>query len=212
MAGSYLPYARISTGNVQTTLDATAKNPVGGLWAPPVPYPTTATFSATAGVSTPGYGAPPIFKYVYFYDAAALTGTAQIAPAPVYYIDESFTTVTPNAADAYFTTGGAAVAGYWMPNTTALGTSNTAAQWYAQFIQSYGWIQIAGFLPGALEATTVGSNAQGNYIEGLATGSWASTTNVALQTSGRILGIQWSVAAGGVYDVLVGGYQSFWGS
>ena len=47
---------------------------------------------------------------MYFYDAAALTGTAQVAPAPVYWIDESFTTVTPNAADAYYTTTGACVA------------------------------------------------------------------------------------------------------
>ena len=31
MAANYLPYARVTTGNPQTTLDAAAKNPVGAI-------------------------------------------------------------------------------------------------------------------------------------------------------------------------------------
>lgn len=212
MPGSYLPYAKVSTGNVQTTLDAAAKNPIGGLYAPPVPYPTTATFSTTAAASTSGYGAPPIFKYVYFYDAAALTGTMQAAPAPVYYIDESFTTVTGNAADAYYTTGGACVAGYLMPNTTALGTSNTGAAWYLQLSQSYVWIQIAGFLPGAYAPTTLTGAGQGSQIYGASTGSWTSIVNTTLAASSRTLAIQWTAIASSACDVLVGGDGAFWGS
>lgn len=210
MAGNYLPYARVTTGNPQTTLDATAKNPVGAIWAPPSPY-NGATFSTTATVSTAGLGAPPVFKYVYFYDAAALTGTAQIAPAPVYWIDESFSTVTPNAADAYSTLLGACVAGYWMPNTTALGTSNSASAWYLQFSQAYGWIQIGGFLPGALAPSTSTNPAIGSLITGLTTGSWASQV-INTSTPNGVLGRQWSAIASGVCDVLVGAYSSFWGS
>ena len=206
----YNPYTRVSSGNVQTTLDSTARNTVGSIYSPPPP--STSLFSTTAGSSTPGYGAQPVYKYVYFYDAAALTGTMQAAPAPVYYIDESFTTVTGNAADAYFTTGGACVAGYLMPNTTALGSSNTGAQWYLQLSQSYCFIQIGGFLKGALAPTTLTSAGQGSAITGAATGSWTSITTTTAPASSRVLGIQWTAIASSACDVLVGGLTSFWGS
>lgn len=198
----YQPYPRFA--NPLTQLDATAKNPLGCIYSPPANQGLPAT--------TKGLGAQPVYKYVYFNDPNALTGSAQIAPAPVYYIDESFTTVTSNAANAFFTTGGACVAGYWMPNTTALGASQTAAQWYAQFVQSYGWLQIGGLLVGGLAPSTVGSNAAGNYITGLTTGSWVSTTNASQPVSSRVLGVQWTSITGGLCDVLVGGDSAFWGS
>jgi hypothetical protein len=218
----YGPYPRF--GNPQTQLDSSAKNPLGFVYSPPwgqydaVSFGTTPVFSTTAGGSTAGYGAPPVFKYVYFYDASATTGTAQSAPAPVYWIDESFTTVTSNAADAYFTTNGGAIAGYWMPNTTALGgtSTTTAAQYYAQFVQSYGWIQIGGLVSGAYVSTPTAA-AQGNVIYGAATGSWASVVNtntasVAANVS-RYLGVQWSAISNTNYcDVLVNGDSMFWGS
>lgn len=211
----YGPYPRFA--NPTTQLDTTAKNPLGFVYSPPwgtysSASSSTPVFSTTAGSSTAGYGAPGIYKYVYFYDASALTGTVQAAPAPVYYIDESFTTVTGNAADAYFTTGGAMVAGYLMPNATSLGTSLTGAQWYAQLSASYCWIQVGGFLPSALVPSTLGSNAAGNVIQGLTTGSWTSTSNTTLQASGRVLGIQLQASAASLVDVLVGGQSTFWGS
>ena len=206
----YTPYYRVMTGNVATTLDPTARNVVGSIYSPPPS--SSAVFSTTAGASTAGFGAQPVYKYVYFYDAADLTESMQAAPAPVYYIDESFTTVTGNAADAYYTTGGACVAGYLMPNTTALGTSNTAAQWYTQLLQSYVFIQIGGLLQGALQPSTRTGAGTGSYITGLATGEWASLVNTSVATSSRILGIQWTAIASGLCDVLVGGYTSFWGS
>jgi len=216
----YGPYARFA--NPTTQLDSTAKNPLGLVYSPPwgtysnVSGVSSPVFSTTASASTAGYGAPGIFKYVYFYDASALTGTAQSAPAPVYWIDESFTTVTSNAADAYFTTNGNCVAGYWMPNTTALGSSYTAAQWYAQFVQSYGWIQVGGFLSQAY-VSTVTAAALGNPIYGANTGSWASIVAAASTASSagvsRYLGVQWSAAtATNYFDVLVNGDAMFWGS
>jgi len=204
--------------NPQTQLDSSAKNQLGTVYSvPPGVYSnvsgvSTPVFSTTAGSSTAGFGAPSVFKYVYFYDASALTGTMQNAPAPVYWIDESFTTITGNAADAYYTAGGACVAGYLMPNTTALGTSNTGAQWYAQLSQSYVWIQTAGFLSQAYAPTTQTSAGQGNYIYGATTGSWASIVNTSVANSSRVLGIQWTAIASSLCDVLVGGYTTFWGS
>jgi hypothetical protein len=97
-----------------------------------------------------------------------------------------------------------------MPNTTALGTSQTAAQWGTQFQQSYGWIQIGGFLAGGW-APTAGAAAIGNFITGLATGDWSSTSAATI-TAGRLLGIQYSAVAASICDILVGGYQTFWGS
>ena len=210
----YTPYVRFA--NPQTQMDPSAKNTVGSIYSPP-PGTYTATgsgptFSTTAGSSTPGYAAPPVFKYVYFYDALALTGTMQAAPAPVYYTDESFTAVTGHADDAYFTTGGACVAGYLMPNTTALGTSNTGAQWYAQLSQSYVWIQVGGFLSQALQPSTRTGAGTGSYITGLTTGDWVSLVNTSVANSSRVLGIQWTAIVNGLCDVLVGGYTSFWGS
>jgi len=212
----YGPYARFN--NPTTQLDSTAKNPLGLVYSPPwgaytnVSGVSTPVFSTTASSSTAGYGAPGIFKYVYFYDASALTGSAQAAPAPVYWIDESFTTVTSNAADAYFTTLGACIAGYWMPNSTALGgtSTTTAAQYYLQFVQSYGWIQIGGFLSQAYAPTTQTSAGQGNPIYGLTTGSWASVVN---GVSGcRWMAIQWTAISNSLCDVLINGDSMFWGS
>lgn len=209
----YTPYVRFA--NPQTQLDPSAKNTPGSIYSPPpgVYSPSTSqpVFSTTAAASTPGYGAPCVFKYVYFYDASALTGTAQIAPAPVYWIDESFTTVTPNAADAFYTTGGGMIAGYWMPNTTALGTSLTAANWYLQMVQSYGWIQIGGFLPGAL-GPSAGTAGVGNFIWGAATGSWASTGGTTMGANEVVLGRQLTAVASTLCDVLVAGFTTFWGS
>jgi hypothetical protein len=148
---------------------------------------------------------------VYFNDANALTGTAVQAPAPVYFIDESFTTVTANAANAYYTTGGACVAGYWMPNTTALGTSQTAAQWYAQFIGSYGWIQLAGFGSQFYAPTTLTGAGQGSTIYGALTGSWTSIVATTQAASSRVIGTQWTTIVNSLCDILTGG-DSFWGS
>lgn len=209
----YTAYARFA--NPQTQLDPTAKNQVGSIYSPPpgvyTNYTSGPTFSTTAGASTPGFGAPAVFKYVYFYDANALTGTMQAAPAPVYWIDESFTTVTGHAADAY-SSAAASVAGYLMPNTTALGSSNTGAQWYLQLSQSYVWIQIGGFLSQALAPTTQTSAGIGNPIYYSTGTDWASTVNTTVAASSRQMGTQWSAIANSLCDVLVGGNSTFWGS
>lgn len=208
----YTPYVRFA--NPQTQLDPTAKNTPGSIYSPPPGTYSSSTsqpvFSTTASASTPGYGAPGVFKYVYFYDAAALTGTMQAAPAPVYWTDESYTTVTGNAANAWITTGGAMIAGYLMPNTTALGSSLTGANWYLQLSQSYCWIQIGGFLGAAYGPTTGG--AVGDYIIGLTNGSWSSSGVTTISASSRVLGYQLTAVASSLCDVLVGGLTTFWGS
>lgn len=192
----YQPYVRISNGdNVLTTLDAAARNPVGCIYSPPA--------GMGLPLSTVGLGAQPVYKYVYYNST---TNPAPVAaPAPVYYTDESFTTVSGNAAEAFFTTSGACIAGYLMPNTTAI-SGLTAAQ----LNQSYCFIQVGGLLAGAYAPTTTTAAGQGNYIYGATTGNFTSIVNSSIV--GRVLGVQWTAIASGKCDVLVGGYQSFWGS
>ena len=209
----YTPYVRFA--NPQTQMDPSAKNVVGSIYSPPpgtyTNYTSGPTFSPTLNLSTPGYGAPGVFKYVYFYDASALTGTMQAAPAPVYWTDESFTAVTGHAADAY-SSAAASVAGYLMPNATALGTSNTGAQWYLQLSQSYVWIQIGGFLSQAYAPTTQTAAGIGNSIYYSTGADWASTVNTTLAASSRLLGVQYSAIVNSLCDVMVGNNSTFWGS
>jgi len=192
----YQPYVRITSGNVQTTLDSVAKNPVGSIYSPPA--------NLGAPLSTKGLGAQPVYKYVYYNSTANPAPVA--APAPVYYTDESFTTVSGNAAEAYFTTLGACIAGYIMPNTTALSTLTAA-----QLNQSYLFMQIGGLLVGAYAPTTTTAAAPGNAIVGSTTGNWASTVLTVAAVAGRSAGWQWTAIASSTCDVLLGA-DAFWGS
>lgn len=193
----YQPYVRISTGNLFTALDNNPLNPVGAIYAPPP--------NQSLAQSTVGGGAPPVVKYVQY--KSTTQPTPQAAPAPVYYTDESFTTVSGNAAEAFFTTGGACVAGYLLPNTTSVSTLTAA------ILQScYCFIQIGGLLKGAYAPTTTTGAGTGSYITGLTTGNNTSLVNTTIAASSRVLGIQWSAIASSACDVLVGGLTTFWGS
>jgi hypothetical protein len=194
----YQPYIRISTGNPYTVLDTVAKNPVGCIYAPPV--------NQNLPLTTKGFGAQPVLKYVYY--ASTTNPTPVAAPAPVYWTDESFTTVTGNAAEAYSAgvgVAGVAIVGYLLPNTVAI-----AGLTALELNDSYVFIQIGGWLGGAW-APTAGTSAIGNYITGLATGNWASSA-AAPPTTGRMLGVEYSAVVGSVCDVLLGGIGTFWGS
>jgi hypothetical protein len=201
----YTPYVRISNGSIQSTLDSVARNPVGSIYSPPA--------NMGAPLTTKGMGAQPVYKYVYYNSTSNPAPVA--APAPVYYTDETFTTVSGNAAEAYSAgTGitGMAIAGYWMPNTTAIaGLTNTGVSGVPQVNQSYGFMQIAGFLGGAWAPTTATGPGIGSFLTGLAAGNWASVVNTTV-IAGRSLGIQLSAIASNQCDVLVGGFSTFWGS
>jgi hypothetical protein len=196
----YGAYQRITTGNVQTTVDSSTvplngppKQPLGTIYSPPI----------NVGIATAaGAGAPPVYKYVQYQST---TNPAVVAaPAPVYYTDETYTIVSGNAAEAYITTAGVSIAGYLMPNTTALSTL-TAALLNGNWV----WIQIAGFLKGAWGPTTGGGATY--FLTGLTTANWASD-GIATAPTSRVLGIQLTAVSSSVCDVLVNGYGSFWGS
>jgi hypothetical protein len=197
----YTPYVRYS--GFLTQLDSTAKNNLGALYSPPP------IAGVTVGAAGAGYGAQPVYKYVYYN--SAINPAPVVAPAPVYWLDETFTSVTGAAEEAYApitSANGAAAAGYLGPNT--VGYSGLTA---ALLNQSYCWIQVGGFLGGAFEPSTVTSSTFANPIYGLGSGNWTSAVNTTMANSSRAFGVIWSAIAGGVCDVLVGGFPGiFWGS
>lgn len=197
----YTPYVRFS--NFFTQLDSTAKNTLGAIYSPPA-NPT--------GVVGAGYGAQPVYKYVFYN--STINPAPEIAPAPVYWADETFTVVTGQATEAYVPAGaavspnGASIAGYLGPNT--VGFAGLTA---ATLNQSYCWIQVGGFLGGAFEPTTQTSTTFANPIYGLGSGAWTSGVNTSVPNNVRPIGSIWSIPANGVVDVLVAGNSSvFWGS
>jgi hypothetical protein len=162
-------------------------------------------YFGTTNVQVPNANSSPaIFMLVQYLSTSAITTanlTTAAAPAPVYWTDNTFTTITAISTEGI---GGTTLglnfpAGYMMVNTTDL-TSLTAAQLVgAQII-----IQIAGYLKGAYGPTT-GTAGIGNWIVPAAgtfisTGVVAGTTAPTLSPFGR----QLTALSSGLCDVLVG--------
>lgn len=189
----YNPFPRVSTGNMLTVLDATARNPVGSIWSPPT--------NLGLPLSTKGLGAQPVVKYLYYNSTTNPTPVA--GPAPVYYTDETFTTVSGNAAEAFITVNGCCLAGYLLPNTTSI-SGLTAAE----LNTSYVFVQTGGLVTAAWGPTS-GTLGIGLAIGAATTGNWAS---IGTATLPKIAGYQMTVAASSLCDVLVCSNGPFWGS
>ena len=153
-------------------------------------------FGVTNTTPSNPYGAPAIFQLVQYLSTSAVT-TANLttagAPAPVYWTDNTFTTVTGILSEAL---NGSAqyAAGYMMLNIVSLPTLTATLLLGAQVL-----IQVAGYLKGAYGPTTTpGIN---NWISGSA-GVFTST-GAATAPTVRPLGVQMTAAAAGLADVLV---------
>jgi hypothetical protein len=204
-----LDFANVSTGNVYTVVDpyiAAASSTQQVIQSNQPPFPNGAynlpgnayllplnTFGLVFGQK--GEGAPLVVRYVRYNSTAnpALIAT----PAPVYWTDETFTTVS-----GVFTEGNPSatgninsLAGLLLPNTTIL-PSLTAAQLNGNWC----FIAVSGFVPGvtAPAGTAVGDaliGAAGNFTLGRVASGTAPTTKRILQALSPI--------TGGVADVLV---------
>ena len=152
-------------------------------------------------------GAPRIFMLVQYLAASAIT-TANLttagAPAPVYWTDETYTTVTGITTEGL---GGTTLslafpAGFMLVNTTTgIGNSGTALT-AAALLGSYMLIQVAGYLKGAYMSSS--SNA--------GIGAWivpvAGTLSSAFIAAGsastyQSFGRQATALSSGLCDVLV---------
>ncbi len=153
-------------------------------------------FGVTATSVTNPSGSPAIFmlvEYTSIGKPSPVTG-----PAPVYWVDNTFTTVTGVESEALLGLSGAA--GYLMPNTTDISGLTDAMLEGSQCI-----IQVAGYLKGAY-GPTGGSAGVGNLIVA-ASGNWV-TNGVAVSNStggvsSRSFGVQMTAISSGLCDVLV---------
>jgi hypothetical protein len=166
---------------------------------------TSTTTGATSLQANPS-GSPAIFMLVQYLSTSAITTgnlTTAAAPAPVYWTDETYTTVTGITTEAL---GGTTLglnfpAGFMMLNTTSL-TSLTAAQ----LVGSYIMIQVAGFLS---QAYCSGSSAAGigswlvPVAGTLSMNSIAAGSSATYQPFGRQASVLSALTAG-LVDVLVG--------
>ena len=147
-------------------------------------------------------GAPRIFMLVEYLSTSATT-TANLttagAPAPVYWTDETYTTVTGITTESL---GINFCAGYMLVNTvTGIGRAGSALT-AADLLGSYILIQVAGYLKGAYNALS-GTPGIGNWIEGYA-GTFSSQYVVAGTAPGyRPFGVQATAVSSGLCDVLV---------
>ena len=147
-------------------------------------------------------GAPRIFNLVQYLSTSAIT-TANLTtaggPAPVYWTDETYTTVTGITTESL---GLNFVAGYMLLNTvTGYGSGGTALT-AAALLGAQILIQVAGYLKGAYNPTS-GTAGVGNWIEGYA-GTLTSQYVAAGTAPGyRTLGVQATAVASGLCDVLV---------
>ena len=149
-----------------------------------------ATVNATAVNPS---GAPAIYMLVKYSSTAQPSPSA--APAPVYWTDETFTTVSGVSTESL---GGLnLVAGYLLPNTASI-SGLTAAMLQGAYVL----IQVGGLLQGAV-APGSGTLGVGNTIIAAA-GNFSSAAVAAGTAPGyEKLGIQLTAASNGLCDVLV---------
>jgi len=168
--------------NVFGVVDTVAQNPVGSLWT----IPALSVAGGLSLVSTTGYGSFLTVKYLQ-YKGTANTSTVQNGPAPVYYTDETFSTISGHYADSVALDAG--IAGWMLPNSgstsgVGLGSAFTSAVLLNGGLGTYVFVAVEGFVPKARLA----AGAQGNAVTG-ASGDWTvAITTTVLRPCGYIWG------------------------
>ena len=194
-----LDFAVVSTGNVYTAIDTyTATSSTSQTIANTYPsYPNGAMNQPGQAYLLPentfgllnakGQGAPLVVRYVRYNSTA---NPALVAgPAPVYWTDETFTTVSGVFSEGSPSNANS-LAGFLLPNTTTL-SSLTAAQLNGNWC----FIAVSGFIPSAYLA----AGAAGGLVIGAAgnfTVAAISTTPVA--SFARVL----TAPAGSLGDII----------
>ena len=141
-------------------------------------------------------GAPAIFMLVKYQSTGKPTPVA--GPAPVYWVDETYTLVTGVESEALLGLNGAA--GYLMPNTTDISGLTDA-----MLEGSLCLIQVGGYLAGAY-GPTGGTAGVGNLIVpavGNFVTNGVAVSNTAGGVTARSFGVQATAISSGLCDVLV---------
>lgn len=159
--GASIQTAQVTTGNFRTTVDAAVSGFAGYPTNPgnrSIPgaayYDSTGTFTGVTTATPYGneFGPPGKYRYVRYFSTSNPVLTALTAPAPVYWVDTTYTTVTGVSSESV-TAGLNSVAGILMPNTTDLPTlTNTILQ------GAFVWICVGGYVGGVKGFTAMAAD------------------------------------------------------
>lgn len=193
--GASIQTAQVTTGSFYTTVDPYVSGFAGYPTNPgnkSIPgaayYDSTGTFSGVTSSNPFGneFGPPLKVRYVRYQSTSNPALTGATAPFPVYWIDTTYTTVTPVSSESV--TGGLnAVAGVCLVNTTSLSglvnTNPTTGQ--TQLNGNFIWIAVGGYVPGAIGAT---STAADDAVIGSATNFTPGRTVANTAATNRVIG------------------------
>jgi hypothetical protein len=171
-----------------------ALNPLGSVWI----VPSASQGGNTLLATSTGYGSFLVVKYLRYSSTANAAVVA--GPAPVYYTDETFTTVTGTYTEGNIAGTGsqASVAGLMLPNkgtVTGVGLGTTA--FTATLLNgNYVFVAVAGFVPSCYIST----GTQGSGLTAGASGAFLSAVQTGII---RPYGYAWGAITSTIGDVLV---------
>lgn len=188
---------QIDTGSTRTYLFNKSQSPIqvyAGLGDSQVPGQRY--FGAANPSAANPFGAPGIFMLVYYQSTANPAPSAY--PAPVYWTDNTYTTVTGVESESLLGLNG--IAGYMMLNTTSLTTLTATLLNGTAANPSQVIMQVGGYLVGGVAP---GSTVAGDWIIG-ATGNW-TPARVAQGTAPgyRSFGVAATAVSGGICNILL---------
>jgi hypothetical protein len=178
-----------------------ARNPLGSLAFIPAPSEGGQGYGSGSPAILPtgvGYGAGLWCKYVLYKSTANPALVAN--PAPVYYVDETFTVVSGAPAEAFSASNPTYGAGFLLPNTGAIAGIGVGSAISATILNngglgSYVWMAVCGFVPSA----AVGAVTQGNpFMAGTVAFTPILTTTIL-----RTMGWVWGTVTSNVADVIL---------
>ena len=204
--GASIQTAQVTSGNFQTTVDPSVSGYAGYPNNPGNRNPLGAAYYDSTGTFSNPWGVPGKYRYVQYVDAGNTAITLLTAPAICYWVDATFTSVTPLYSASGWGING--VAGLIMPNTTAIpnlvlsGATSVQTNLNNNFI----WICVGGYVSGALAISPTGSITAGAAIIGSTTAFESAFVTANTAPTNRVLG--WAVTATGtpstgLYNILV---------
>lgn len=194
--GASIQTAQVTSGNFQTTVDPYVTGYAGYPNNPGQRSVPGAAYYDSKGTNSNPWGVPGKYRYVRYNSTSNPALTGLTAPAPCYWTDNTYTTVSP-----VYTEGVAGinlVAGLIMPNTTAL-PNLTAATLNGNWI----WICVGGFVSGVIGVT---STAAGDAIIGSTTTFVPARVAAGTAPTNRVIGFATSALgtpATGQINILV---------
>ncbi len=189
--GASFPF--VYTGNPFTVLDTYntalynngANMPLGTIVNVPLP-------AYNVGTTPKGAGSYLVAKYLRYLSTANPATVA--GPAPVYYVDETFETVSGVESEGL---GVNFIAGWMLPSTatTSIGSTFTATALNGNFV----FVGLSGYIPAAISVT---ATAVGDALIGASGNFTVARVAAGTAPTNRVLGWALTAVSGGLSDVI----------